>query len=314
MLILKRSAYYLAFCVALTRYLSSCSNVDLDKCYGEENEATYSAWDETSPTNMPDIGNSSYGLKGRLAIVTGGASGIGRSVCLVLAREGAIVVVADINSTGSQITLDMLKVISGQESEHMTAYVDVRNSTLVKEMFECVKGAYPDKNISIVVNSAGIMHKPTLLVNLSECSYDNTVDTNLKGTFLVTQEAVRYMLADNDTLGAIVNIASIVGNGGFPTVSAYAASKGGVIAFTKSVARELGTSHIRVNVVLPGGTETPMAQKYSNETKRKRLQQIVPMKRNAQPLEIAEVILFLCSNKSSYMTGSPVDVAGGTYM
>ncbi|KAM7301315.1 3-oxoacyl-[acyl-carrier-protein] reductase FabG-like [Ixodes scapularis] len=122
------------------------------------------------------------------------------------------------------------------------------------------------------------------------------------------------MLADNDTLGAIVNIASIVGKGGFPTVSAYAASKGGVIAFTKSVARELGTSHIRVNVVLPGGTETPMAQKYSNETKRKRLQQIVPMKRNAQPLEIAEVILFLCSNKSSYMTGSPVDVAGGTYM
>ncbi|KAM7301317.1 3-oxoacyl-[acyl-carrier-protein] reductase FabG-like [Ixodes scapularis] len=165
---------------------------------------------------MPDIGNTSYGLKGRLAIVTGGASGIGRSVCLVLAREGAIVVVADINSTGSNITLEMLKVISGKESEHMTAYVDVRNSTLVKEMFQCVKDAYPDKNISIVVNSAGIMHKPTLLVNLSECSYDNTMDTNLKGTFLVTQEAVKSMLSDNVTLGAIVNIASIVGKGGFP--------------------------------------------------------------------------------------------------
>lgn len=316
MLIIKRSAYCLAFCIVLTRYLSSCATEDLDECYEKDNAAEFVVYDETSPKNMPDIiaGNSSLGLQGRLAIVTGGASGIGRSVCLVLAREGVTVVVADKNSTGSDITLEMMKVISGNESRHMTAFVDVRNSTLVKNMFECVRNSYPDKNISIVVNSAGILHKPRPLVDLSECTYDNTMNTNLKGTFLVTQEAVRSMLSDNVTVGAIVNIASIVGKGGFPTASAYAASKGGIIAFTKSVALELATKGIRVNVVLPGGVHTPMSHQWSNETRRERLATLVPMKRYADPIEISEMIVFLCSNKSSYMTGAPVDIAGGTYM
>ncbi|KAG0425028.1 hypothetical protein HPB47_027772 [Ixodes persulcatus] len=122
------------------------------------------------------------------------------------------------------------------------------------------------------------------------------------------------MLSDNVTVGAIVNIASIVGKGGFPTASAYAASKGGIIAFTKSVALELATKGIRVNVVLPGGVHTPMSHQWSNETRRERLATLVPMKRYADPIEISEMIAFLCSNKSSYMTGAPVDIAGGTYM
>ncbi|CAN7996388.1 unnamed protein product, partial [Ixodes hexagonus] len=203
------------------------------------------------------------------------------------------------------------------EGNHTAIWVDVRNSTAVKNLFEQVRDKYPDKNLSILVNSAGILHKPEFLVNLTEDAFDDTINTNLKasdGTFLVTREAVRTMLESNVSEAAIVNIASIVGKGGFPTVTAYAASKGGIIAFTKSVALELATSNIRVNVVLPGGTNTPMSHQWSNKTRRDRLATLVPMKRYAEPIEVSEVIVFLCSNKTSYMTGASVDISGGTYM
>ncbi|CAN7945119.1 unnamed protein product, partial [Ixodes hexagonus] len=132
-----------------------------------------------------------------------------------------------------------------------------------------------------------------------------------QGTFLVTQQAVRHMLERNVTNGAIVNIASIAGKYGYPRLGAYASSKGAVIAFTKSVALEVATKGIRVNVILPGLTRTPMITKYSNETINNRTESRIPMKRMAEPIEISETIMFMSSPKASYMTGAAIDVTGG---
>ncbi|XP_029833150.2 (3R)-3-hydroxyacyl-CoA dehydrogenase-like [Ixodes scapularis] len=257
---------------------------------------------------MNDAGTSSLELGGRQALVTGAASGIGRSVAMGLARENVTVIVADINRTGGQETVGMLP--NGQLN-HKALYVDVRNSTSVKDLVECAENAY-EMNISIVVNSAGILHCITPLVNLGEEIFDDVINTNLKGTFLVTKEAVRHMLSRNVTGAAIVNIASILGKGGFPGLGAYTASKGGVIAFTKSVALELATKGIRVNAILPGLTNTPMIKKYGNETIINRLAALIPMRRIAEPVEISETILFMCSPKTSYMTGASIDDTGGT--
>uniref|UniRef100_A0A147BVC8 (3R)-3-hydroxyacyl-CoA dehydrogenase n=1 Tax=Ixodes ricinus TaxID=34613 RepID=A0A147BVC8_IXORI len=255
-----------------------------------------------------NAGTSSLELGGRLALVTGAASGIGRSVAMGLARENVTVIIADRNLTGGNETLSMLP---NQHLNHTNMYVDVRNSSSVKDLFDCIEGAY-EMNISILVNSAGILHPITPLVNLSEEVFDDVINTNLKGTFLVTKQTVKHMLSRNVTGAAIVNIASILGKGGFPGLGAYTASKGGVIAFTKSVALELATSGIRVNVILPGITNTPMITKYESEAIKERLTKMIPMQRVAEPIEISETILFMCSPKTSYMTGASIDVAGGS--
>ncbi|KAM7301340.1 (3R)-3-hydroxyacyl-CoA dehydrogenase isoform X1 [Ixodes scapularis] len=288
-------ACYLVFSCLVT---GSISNDEIDSCDSDAN------------VEKPqyDAGTSSLELGGRLALVTGAASGIGRSVAMGLARENVTVIVADINTTGGPETVSMLP---NKHLKHMALYVDVRNSTSVKYLVECIQNTY-DMNISIVVNSAGILHHITPLVNLSEETFDNVINTNLKGTFLVTKEAVKHMLSRNVTGAAIVNIASILGKGGFPGLGAYTASKGGVVAFTKSVALELATKGIRVNVILPGLTDTPMIQKYSSSDITTRLAAMIPMQRIAKPLEISETILFMCSPKASYMTGASIDVAGGS--
>uniref|UniRef100_A0A147BW20 (3R)-3-hydroxyacyl-CoA dehydrogenase n=1 Tax=Ixodes ricinus TaxID=34613 RepID=A0A147BW20_IXORI len=288
-------ACYLVFGCLVT---GTISNGDIDSCDGDVN----------AEKPQYDAGTSSLELGGRLALVTGAASGIGRSVAMVLARENVTVIVADINTTVVPETVSMLP---NKHLNHTALYVDVRNSTSVKYLFECIGNTY-EMNISIVVNSAGILHHITPLVLLSESVFDDVINTNLKGTFLVTKEAVRHMLSRNVTGAAIVNIASILGKGGFPGLGAYTASKGGVIAFTKSVALELATRGIRVNVILPGLTNTPMIQKYSNDTITRRLAAMIPMKRIAEPLEISETILFMCSPKTSYMTVASIDVAGGS--
>ncbi|XP_040071527.1 (3R)-3-hydroxyacyl-CoA dehydrogenase-like [Ixodes scapularis] len=288
-------ACYLVFGCLVT---GSISNGDIDICDS----------DTDIRTPKSDAGTSSLELGGRLALVTGAASGIGRSVAMGLARENVTVIVADINRTGGQETVRMLP---NGHLNHTALYVDVRNSTSVKDLVKCAENTY-EMNISIVVNSAGILHRITPLASLSEETFDNVINTNLKGTFLVTKAAVKHMLSRNVTGAAIVNIASILGKGGFPGLGAYTASKGGVIAFTKSVALELATKGIRVNAILPGLTNTPMIKKYGNDTITQRLAQLIPMRRIAEPVEISETILFMCSPKTSYMTGASIDVAGGT--
>ncbi|KAM7302241.1 putative 3-oxoacyl-[acyl-carrier-protein] reductase [Ixodes scapularis] len=204
--------------------------------------------------------------------------------------------------------------VFSKDLPHKAIHVDVRNSTSVAFLIQCIEMEYSNMTISILVNSAGILHKITPVVNLTDETFDDVISTNLKGTFLVTKETVKHMLSRNVTGAAIVNIASILGKGGFPGLSAYTASKGGVVAFTKAIAVELATRGIRVNAILPGLTNTPMIQKYESETIKERLRKMIPMQRIAEPLEISETIVFMCSMKTSYMTGSTVDVAGGTML
>uniref|UniRef100_V5HBI3 (3R)-3-hydroxyacyl-CoA dehydrogenase n=2 Tax=Ixodes ricinus TaxID=34613 RepID=V5HBI3_IXORI len=245
-------------------------------------------------------------LEGKVAIVTGGASGIGRSVCQVLAREGAKVIIADINETGSEETLRLLN-----GSEHMQIYTDVSVRANVTHLFNEVENKY--QTIDIVVNSAGIVHNASLVSMVSEEVFDKVIRVNLRGTYLVTQAAITSMLKINTTGRAILNIASVSGKGGYAYLSAYSASKGAVISFTKSVALEVALFGIRVNSILPGYTDTPMTQGTPNATK-ERIIQTIPMKRMATPLEISETIVFMCGPRSTYMTGSTVLVSGGSYI
>ncbi|XP_040064437.1 (3R)-3-hydroxyacyl-CoA dehydrogenase-like [Ixodes scapularis] len=247
-------------------------------------------------------------LAGKLAIVTGGASGIGRSVCQVLDREGATVVVADINDTGSAETIKLLS----RERNHTAIHTDVTIKENVTYLFKQVASSY-EMSLSIVVNSAGIVHNASGVQNVPEAVFDKVIGVNFKGTYLVTKEAVTLMLQKNATGRAILNIASVSGKGGYPFLSAYSASKGAVISFTKSVALEVALKGIRVNTILPGYADTPMTQGTPNATKQ-RIISTIPMKRMATALEISETIVFMCGPRSTYMTGSSVLVSGGSYL
>ncbi|XP_042149893.1 (3R)-3-hydroxyacyl-CoA dehydrogenase-like [Ixodes scapularis] len=242
--------------------------------------------DVGKPNN--DAGTSSLELGGRLALVTGAASGIGRSVAMVLARENVTVIVADINKTGGDQTVDMLP---NKHLNHTAMYVDVRNSTSVKDLVECIETTH-ETNISIVVNSAGILHHITPLVNLSEAIFDDVISTNLKSTFLITRGAVKSMVAQNGSKGAIVNIASINGRDG---VSAYAASKGAVLAFTKSLTLELSTKGIRVNAIPPGLTNSFRVCQSPSEVVQNQVVNINPTLSTSKPEEISEKIALILS-------------------
>ncbi|EEC05550.1 short-chain alcohol dehydrogenase, putative [Ixodes scapularis] len=248
------------------------------------------------------------GLKGRLALVTGGASGIGRIVCMVLAREGATVVVADRNRTGSNETIQMLQ--GSYKGNHRAIYVDVSNSTAVSNLFEEIESLFSKRTISVVVNSAGVSGTPNLIHETCDATFDEAIGTNLRGTFLIDRASVRHMLARNVTGGAIVNIASIMAKTGYPGEAPYSASKGGVVSLTKAVALEVATQSIRVNAILPGPVDTPMLAKTPAEAVATYVQ-ATALKRVGQPEEIAETIAFMCSPKSSFMTGAAVDVTGG---
>uniref|UniRef100_A0A6B0V941 (3R)-3-hydroxyacyl-CoA dehydrogenase n=1 Tax=Ixodes ricinus TaxID=34613 RepID=A0A6B0V941_IXORI len=308
----RQFVFWLVLCCIITGRASSGDDSAASRL-AESPPESGNRGSETGQKPEYDPGTSSLELEGRLALVTGGASGIGRSVAMVLARENVTVIVADKNMTGGNETIQYLKQLSGH-LRHRAIFVDVRNSTLVEYLFQCIELEYRNETISIVVNSAGILHPITPVVNLTDDTFDNVISTNLKGTFLVTKRAVQHMLYRNVTGAAIVNIGSILGKGGFPGLSAYTASKGGVIAFTKAIAVELATRGIRVNAILPGLTNTPMIRKYGNDTIRDRLAKMIPLQRIAEPLEISETIVFMCSMKTSYMTGSTVDVAGGSML
>lgn len=189
-------------------------------------------------------------LSGRLALVTGGGSGIGRAVCQVLARDNAKVVVTDLNMEPCKETQASLEA-----DDHMSLVSDVSKADSVNDCFKQILDKYkraPD----IIVNSAGIT-KDGFMLRMKEEDFDKVLDVNLKGTFLVTQTAAS-MMKEQQMPGSIVNIASVVARTGNIGQANYTASKAGVIGFTKTAAKELGKFGIRVNVILPGFIKTPM--------------------------------------------------------
>ncbi|XP_076327453.1 (3R)-3-hydroxyacyl-CoA dehydrogenase-like [Tachypleus tridentatus] len=248
-------------------------------------------------------------LSDRLALVTGGGSGIGRAVCQALAREGAKIVVADINENAATSTLQSLP--PGGENSYIVEIVDVSQSQSVNNLFTTINQRLcqaPD----IVVNSAGITHDG-LMNEMTEQMFDDVLNVNLKGTFLVTQAACRLMIAHKIKIGSIINISSIIGKVGNIGQCNYAASKAGVVGLTKSVAKEMAKYGIRCNAIMPGFIDTPMVMTVPEKVMT-HFKKLTPMGRFGKPEDVAEASLFLASSKSNYITGEVIEVTGGLFM
>ncbi|KAM0733157.1 (3R)-3-hydroxyacyl-CoA dehydrogenase [Formica fusca] len=243
-------------------------------------------------------------VAGKLALVTGAGSGIGREVCRVLAREGASIVAADQNIKTAQETVATL-----EGAEHIALNVCVNDRNSVETAFKDVIKQF-SKPPTIIVNSAGIA-RDNFLVKLSDNDFDDVIDVNLKGTFLIMQTAVKAMIEGNTTKdSSIINVSSIIATRGNIGQCSYSASKAGVIAMTKSASMEFGQFGIRVNAILPGFIDTPMTAIVPDKIKERFVKRI-SLQRLGKPQEVAEVILFLASDKSSYINGASIEVTGG---
>jgi 3-oxoacyl-[acyl-carrier protein] reductase len=244
-------------------------------------------------------------LSGKVALVTGGAQGIGKAIALVLAKNGADVAISDINLEKAQETADEIQEM-GKRSIALKA--DVANFKEVEQMVETIVGQLG--RIDILVNNAGIT-RDRLILRMTEEDWDAVLDVNLKGTFNCTKAAIRYMSKQKS--GKIVSIASVTGEMGNPGQANYGASKAGVIGFTKTIAREFAARGINVNAVAPGYIQTPMTDAIPEKAK-EALKQLIPMERLGQPEDVAKAVLFLVSENSSYITGQVLNVNGGIYM
>ncbi len=245
-------------------------------------------------------------LKDQVAVITGGAQGIGQAIAEAFAAEGATIVVSDINAELAQKTADEIA------ANHGVATLACAGD--VSAMADCdrLMQAALDKfsRIDILVNNAGIT-RDNLILRMSEKEWDSVINVNLKGVFNCTKAASRSMLRQRS--GRIVNIASVVGQMGNAGQANYSASKGGVIALTKTCAREFASRNIQVNAIAPGFIRTAMTEKLNEEAKKK-LAEMIPLTRLGEAEDIAKAALFLCSGDSSYITGQVLAVNGGMYM
>ncbi|GAB4532870.1 MAG: SDR family oxidoreductase [Anaerolineae bacterium] len=247
-------------------------------------------------------------LAGRVAIVTGAGRGIGRAIAMSLADAGAWVCVNDINPDTARATAGEIRERGGQAFEYTA---DVSHKMQVGAMIEAVRDRWD--RLDILVNNAGVEPKASVL-ELDEWDWQRTLDVNLKGTFICTQLAGRVMRDQGG--GVIVNVASIAGfKSPLPNASAYCASKAGVVGFTRECAREFAAYQIRVNAICPGVIITPMTeQSRSNPDVMRKWLEDIPAQRLGEPEEVAGVVLFLCSDAASYVTGHALVVDGGKEM
>jgi len=246
-------------------------------------------------------------LKGKVAIVTGARRGMGKSHAILLAKHGAKVVVSDVSFEDCQKVVEEIEKEGG---EAMAVKCDVSKKKEVDEMVRKTIDRWG--KIDILVNNAGICQfKPFL--ELTEEEWDKTLDINLKGYFLVAQAVVKEMTKRKS--GAIINIASVAMGQtgvGFPALVHYCASKGGIVAMTEAMALELAPYNIRVNAISPGAVETPMIDPLKTDPKMMEgTLARIPMRRVGKPEEVSNLVLFLASDASSYMTGSDVVIDGG---
>ena len=244
-------------------------------------------------------------LKDKVALVTGGAQGIGRTISEELARAGAHVVLGDVNLEGAQARAEAINNSGGSAS---AVKIDVSNATEVREVFDFI--IKDKKPVDILVNNAGIT-RDGLMVRMKESDWDLVLDINLKGSFLCSQQAAKQMMKQKS--GAIVNIASIVGVMGNFGQANYSASKAGVIGLTKTLAREVASRGIRVNAIAPGFIDTEMTRVLDEEVRQKLIEQI-PLARLGLPEDVARCVNFLVSDKSSYITGQVINLNGGMLM
>lgn len=242
---------------------------------------------------------------GRTAVVTGGGRGIGRAIALTLAKEGADIVIPDLDIDSAKQTASEIESLGRKTLVQQVSVTDLdRMEELARQTIDTFGSVY------ILVNNAGIT-KDNLLLRMEESDWDAVLGVNLKGVYITTKVFLRYMLKRRE--GRIVNISSSVARTGNAGQCNYSASKAGIIGFTKSLAREIASRNITVNAVGPGFIQTEMTAKLPEELKKKIVEDI-PMGRFGTPEDVASVVKFLCSRSANYITGHFILVDGGLAM
>ncbi len=244
-------------------------------------------------------------LKDKVALVTGAARGIGRAIALRLADEGAHTALCDLRKEWVEETA---AEVARRGCRAEIYEVDVSQAAQVQACVDAALAAFG--RLDILVNNAGIT-KDGFLARMSEADWDAVLNVNLKGAFLFTKAASKPMIRQRS--GVIVNVASIIGLIGNAGQCNYAASKAGLIALTKSTAKELASRNIRANAVAPGFIQTAMTDKLPEDVRRKMLE-VTPLGRFGQPEDVANVVAFLASDASAYVTGQVITVCGGMVM
>ncbi|OGC41613.1 3-oxoacyl-[acyl-carrier-protein] reductase [candidate division WOR-3 bacterium RBG_13_43_14] len=240
-------------------------------------------------------------LESRVAVITGGATGIGADIGRKLASEGAKVVLCDIDTAQGEATASSIRGAK-------FIMLDVSQDNVVNEVVDRITSEY--SRIDILVNNAGVT-RDRLMLRMERADWDFVINVNLTGTFLVSRAIIKLMVKQK--YGRIINIASVIGLTGNSGQANYAASKAGIIGFTKSCAKELASRNITVNAVAPGFIETRMTGNLSEEVKQNYLK-MIPLKRFGTTDDVASVVLFLASDAASYITGQVMTVDGGLVM
>ncbi len=246
------------------------------------------------------------GLQGKIAVITGGTRGIGLAIAKSLAEEGVVPLITFSSDEG--VAGSALKELQKINSQARAFRFNVSHAKEVQTAFEQIIKSH--RKIDILVNNAGIT-KDNLLLRMKEEDWDQVLDVNLKGVFLCSQMALRSMIKER--WGRIINISSVVGDAGNPGQVNYAASKGGILSFTKALAREIASRSITVNAITPGYIETEMTLHLPEKVKQAMLDAI-PLKKFGNPSDVGAVVSFLASEKSAYITGQVFGVNGGLYM
>jgi len=248
-------------------------------------------------------------LEGKVSLVTGASRGIGRAIALKLASLGSRVAVnyVAIEASNKADADNVVESVIRLGGEAMSVEADIRNGAEVKAMVEQVTDKWG--KIDILVNNAGI-NRDTLLLRMSDDAWDDVINTNLRGAYLCSKFAVRHMMRQE--WGRIISISSVVGRVGNAGQSNYAAAKGGIIAFTKSIAREMGSRNITANAVAPGFIVTEMTNKLPPE-RRESMLAMIPLQRLGQPEDVAELVGFLATERAGYITGQVITIDGGAF-
>jgi 3-oxoacyl-[acyl-carrier protein] reductase len=253
--------------------------------------------------------SDSFDLTGKVALVTGASSGIGRATAQALAKNGARVAINfHRNNAGAEAAQDE---IIGAGGRAIVVQADVTQSSEVQSLVEQTVAALGP--IDILVNNAGSLIERLRILDLTEERWDEVIDLNLKSAFLCCR-AVAASMMERKT-GTIINVSSIAGrNGGALGSLHYSTAKGGLITFTKGLAKELGPFGVRVNAISPGVIDTPYHEQFSSQEMMKTYVGMIPLGRVGTPQEVAQVVCFLASNAGSYLAGETIEINGGMFM